>query len=379
MLLEEHHEAYRADVRRFMDRVVEPARAELDLSRPLTRDEVRHLRKKFSEHEIANSEPLSEDGSPDLVAIGIFTEELNRVDASFGAMAAALFFSPLPIGALLSEPQRHRYGRHFEPGRLVSVGLSEPGVGSNPAEVQTKAHRIGDRWVINGQKLWTSNATISEAILVTCRVPEEDDGLTMFLVERDEYPYEPRPIKCLGMTGVSTCEVEFVDCSVPDEARIGGRGTGLRAMLQLLDRARLNISFTSVGIAQAALEEAVSYARTRHQFGKAIASFQLVQEMLADMATQVAAARLMALHAATLVQAGRPARAEVSMAKSLCTEMAVTVSSQAIQVHGGMGLTKECNVERYFRDARMQTIPDGTTQIHKLIIGRELTGVSALV
>jgi acyl-CoA dehydrogenase len=104
-----------------------------------------------------------------------------------------------------------------------------------------------------------------------------------------------------------------------------------------------------------------------------------VQAMLADMATQVTAARVLALHAATLVQAGRPARAEVSMAKALCTEMAVAVTSQAIQVHGGMGLTKECNVERYFRDARMQTIPDGTTQIHKLIIGRELTGVSALV
>jgi alkylation response protein AidB-like acyl-CoA dehydrogenase len=108
------------------------------------------------------------------------------------------FFSPLPIGALLSEFERGRYGRHFEPGRLVSVGLSEPGVGSNPAKVQTKARRVGERWVINGQKLWTSNATISEAILVTCRVPEEDDGLSMFLVERDEYAYDPRPIKCLA-------------------------------------------------------------------------------------------------------------------------------------------------------------------------------------
>jgi acyl-CoA dehydrogenase len=379
MLLEEHHEAYRADVRRFMDRIVEPARAELDLTRPLTRDEVRDLRKRFADHEIANCEPRCEDGSPDLLAIGIFTEELNRVDASLGAMSAALFFSPLPIASLLSDEQRARYGRHFEPGRLVSVGLSEPGVGSNPAEVRTVARRAGDRWIINGQKLWTSNATISEAILVACRVPEEDDQLSLFLVERDEYAYEPRPIKCLGMTGVATCEVEFAECGVPAGARVGAPGAGLRGMLRLLDRARLNIAFTSVGIAAAALEDAVAYACARQQFGKVIGSFQLVQEMLADMATQITAARVLALHAASLVQAGRPARSEVSMAKAFCTEMAVTVTSLAIQVHGGMGLTKECRVERYFRDARMQTIPDGTTQIHKLIIGRELTGVSALV
>src|SRR5258708_12891987 len=131
----------------------------------------------------------------------------------------------------------------------------------------------------------------------------------MLLVERDEYPYEPRPMKCLGMTGVSTCEVDFVDCSVPDGARIGAPGGGLRVMLQLLDRARLNISFTSVGIAQAALEAAVTYARTRHQFGKPIASFQLVQEMLPDMATPVTAAPLMPPHPAPPVQAapGAPA------------------------------------------------------------------------
>jgi acyl-CoA dehydrogenase len=378
VLLEEHHDAYRADVRRFMERVVEPARAQLDLTRPLTRDEVASLRKTFAQHEIANSEPRCESGSPDLVAIAIFTEELNRIDASLGAMSAALFFSPLPISSLLSGEQRETYGRHFEPGRLVSVGLSEPGVGSNPAGVRTVAVRDGDSWLINGQKLWTSNATISEAILVTCRVPEEDGALSLFLVERDAYPYDPRPIKCLGMTGVSTCEVEFVDARVPLGARVGSPGSGLRGMLTLLDRARLNIAFTSVGIAQAALDEAVSYAKTREQFGKVIASFQLVQEMLADMATQVTAARVLALHAASLVQARKPARAEVSMAKALCTEMAVAVTSLGIQVHGGMGLTKECGAERYFRDARMQTIPDGTTQIHKLIIGRELTGVSAL-
>jgi alkylation response protein AidB-like acyl-CoA dehydrogenase len=378
MLLEPHHETYQLGVRRFMERVVEPAAAALDMTRPLSREEVSAMRARFATHEIANTEPVGEDGHPDLVAIGIFTEELNRVDASLGAMSAALFFSPLPIASLLSHEQRARYGRHFEPGHLVSVGLSEPEVGSNPAEVRTTAKRDGDHWIINGSKLWTSNATISDAVLVTCQVPEEEGALSLFLVERDTYRYQPKPIPCLGMTGVATCEVDFNECRIPAHARVGGPGHGLRGMLTLLDRARLNIAFTSVGIAQAAVEEAVRYARSREQFGRVIGSFQLVQEMLADMATQVTAARCLALHAATLVQAGRNARAEVSMAKAFCTEMAVTVASAGIQVHGSMGLAKECRAERYFRDARMQTIPDGTTQIHKLIIGRELTGISAL-
>jgi alkylation response protein AidB-like acyl-CoA dehydrogenase len=180
------------------------------------------------------------------------------------------------------------------------------------------------------------------------------------------------------MTGISTCEVSFADCHLPALARLGGPGDGLGRMLGLVERGRLNISFTAVGIAQAALDLAIDYARERTQFGRPIGSFQLVQELIADMATEVAAARLLALRAAALVQAKQPARAEVSMAKAYCTEMAVRVTSNGIQVHGGMGLTRECRAERYFRDARMQTIPDGTTQIHKLLIGRELLGISAL-
>jgi alkylation response protein AidB-like acyl-CoA dehydrogenase len=378
VILEQHHDEYRAQVRAFMDAVVAPAIDELDMTRPLDRGEVAGLRKTFAEHEIATTEPRHEDGRPDLIAVAIFTEELNRVDASLGAMPSALFFSTLPMEAFLEEEQQKLHGHLFEFGKLVSVGLSEPGVGSNPSALRTTARRDGDGWVINGEKLWTSNATISDGILVTCRVSEEDDRLAMFLVDRETYAYEPRAIPCLGMSAISTCEVRFDNCRVPDSARIGSSVGGLRGNLSLLNRARLNISFTSIGIAQAALEEAITYAKTREQFGKPIGSFQLVQEMVADMATRVTAARALAFHAAALVEAGRPARMELSMAKAVCTEMAVEVTSLGIQVHGAMGLTKECNAERYFRDARMQTIPDGTTQIHKLIIGRELLGISAL-
>jgi alkylation response protein AidB-like acyl-CoA dehydrogenase len=377
VLLSDYHETYRDEVRRFMDRVVRPVLDEFDLTRPLPRPEVDELHDRFRRHEIAATEPVQPGGTPDLVATGIFTEELARIDASLQAMASILFFPNLPMRDLLDDEQRAAYGHLFGPGRLVAFGLSEPNVGSNPAGLETTARRSGDGWVINGQKLWTSNATISDAILVACRVPG-DGGISIFLVDREQYGYDPRPIKCLGMTGISTCEVNFADCRVPGLARLGGPGDGLGRMLGLVERGRLNISFTAVGIAQAALDLAVDYARERVQFGRPIGSFQLVQELIADMAVEVAAARLLALRAAALLQAKQPARVEVSMAKAYCTEMAVRVTSNGIQVHGGMGLTRECRAERYFRDARMQTVPDGTTQIHKLLIGRELLGMSAL-
>jgi alkylation response protein AidB-like acyl-CoA dehydrogenase len=377
VLLSDYHETYRDEVRRFMDRVVRPVLDEFDLTRPLPRPEVDELQARFRRHEIAATEPVQPDGTPDLVATGIFTEELARIDASLQAMASILFFPNLPMRELLDDEQGAVYGHLFGPGRLVAFGLSEPNVGSNPAGLETTARRSGDGWVINGQKLWTSNATISDAILVACRVPEEG-GISIFLVDREQYGYDPRPIKCLGMTGISTCEVNFADCRVPGLACLGGPGDGLGRMLGLVERGRLNISFTAVGIAQAALDLAVDYARERVQFGRPIGSFQLVQELVADMAVEVAAGRLLALRAAALLQAKQPARVEVSMAKAYCTEMAVRVTSNGIQVHGGMGLTRECRAERYFRDARMQTIPDGTTQIHKLLIGRELLGISAL-
>jgi alkylation response protein AidB-like acyl-CoA dehydrogenase len=378
MHITDNNDEYRREVRAFMLGVVEPSIADLDMSHPLSWEQVQSLHALYSKHDIAISEPTLETGEPDLIAVGIFTEELNRLDASLGAMPAALFFSTLPVRALLDEPQLEAYGHLFEPGHLVSVGLSEPSVGSDPSGVQTTAVRDGDDWIINGAKMWTSNATISEAILVACAVPAEDGAMSLFLVDRATSPYEPRTISCLGMTAISTCEVPFDHVRVPSLARVGGERGGLGMMLGVIARARVNISFTAVGIAQAALDLAVDYAKERTQFGRPIGGFQLVQEMLADMATEIAAGRLLALHAASLLQAGRPARAEVSMAKAFCTEMAVRATSLGIQVHGGMGLAKECRAERYFRDARMQTIPDGTTQIHKLIIGRELVGLSAL-
>jgi alkylation response protein AidB-like acyl-CoA dehydrogenase len=377
MLLSDDHITYRDEVRRFMERVVRPTISEYDLSRPLTRAEVDELQERFKGYDIAVTEPQQADGTSDLVATGIFTEELSRIDCSLAAITSVLFFNNIPMGHLLTDEQVVPYGHLFGPGKLVAVGLSEPNSGSNPSAMETTAVRSGDGWVINGQKLWTSNATISDAILVACRLPEEGNNISIFIVTRDDYAYDPRPISCLGMNGISTCEVFFTDCHVPAISQIGRTGEGLGKMLSLVGRARLNISFTSVGIAQAALDLATQYAKDRIQFGKPIGSFQLVQELLVDMAIDIDAGRLLALRAAAMVQAGMPARIEVSMAKAFCTEMGVRAASNGVQIHGGIGLTRECRAEQFYRDARMQTIPDGTTQIHKLLIGRELLGLSA--
>jgi len=217
-------------------------------------------------------------------------------------------------------------------------------------------------------------------MVVAKKIEDGERGeVALFLVDRDEQKYDIRKVPLLGFNAVSTCEVTFDECWVPPEAEIGvGRG-GLQAALKLVEQGRLKLIFMAVGVGQASLDLATQYAKDRSQFGKPIGSFQMVQEMLADMAMEVEASRLLAYRAASLYQEGLPARAAVSMAKAYSTEAAVRVTSLGIQVHGAIGLTKECKAEQYFRDARMMTIPDGTTQIHKLVIGRELTGLNAFV
>jgi acyl-CoA dehydrogenase len=379
MLLSDRHITYREQVREFMEGVVRPALARCDMTRALSRKEVDELPAEFKVHDIANTVPVLEDGKQDLIASGIFTEELARIDCSMTAIFGALFFANVPMDKLLNEEQRPLYGHLFRPGNVVGVGMSEPQAGSDPSAMQTTAVRQGDGWVINGQKMWLSNASISDALLVGCRLPEEGNSTAIFLVTRDDYAYDPHPVECLGMTAMSTDEVSFAECWVPAIAQVGRTGEGLSKLLGLIESGRINLAFTAIGVAQAALDLASEYARNRQQFGRPIGSFQLVQELIVDMAVDIDAARLLALRAAAVLQTGEPARVEVSMAKLFCTEMAVRAASNGVQVHGGLGLTKDCAAERYYRDARMLTIPDGTTQIHKLMIGRQLLGLSALV
>ena len=373
--------AYREAVRGFVSGVLRPLTENTyDLRRPLTRDDIAGLRAEISRHDIAVTAPLREDGSLDLICFGIFIEEVSRLDGAFASLANALFFPVWDMAALLDDAQREHYGHLFAPGEIVSMGLSEPGAGSNPSQIQTTARRVDGGWVLSGRKLWTSHAAIAAGVLVAARkLDAPDAGISLFLLDARRDTYQVRTIGCIGGDAIATCEVLIDDVPVPALAELTPGKDGLRSALRLVEQGRLKIVFQAVGIAQAALDLAVAYAKLRTQSGHPIASFQLVQSLLADMATEVELARLMCYRAASLMMAGAPARAEISMAKSYATEMSVRVASWGIEVHGAIGLTRECAAQRYLRDARMLTIPDGTTQIHKLVIGRELTGVSAFL
>ncbi len=231
--------------------------------------------------------------------------------------------------------------------------------------------------MLNGNKLWTSHALVSAGIIVLAR-NLETDRVSLFIVDRARREYDARPIPMLGWGGISTCAVTFDDFRLPVDAELTPDKGGLRTALSFIEQARIKMMFMAVGLAQASLDLAVEHAKVRTQFGKPIGSFQLVQAMLADMAMETEVARLLAYRVASQFMAGEPCRKTVSIGKAYTTEAAVKVTSLGVQVHGAMGLTRECAAERYLRDARMLTIPDGTTEIHKLTIGRELTGIDAL-
>lgn len=368
---------YRDGVQRFVTRVLAPLIENYDFDAILSRDDVRMLRSEVERHAIAIEAPIDEHGQLDLICLGIFIEEVTKLRIGLASLATALFFPVWDLGSLLQGGQKDSYGHMFAPGEMVAMGMSEPDAGSNMGSIRTTARRTADGWVLNGSKLWTSNALIASGIIVLAR-NLETDRISLFIVDRARRDYDARPIAMMGWGGVTTCEVNFDNFPLPADAELTPGKGGLRTALSFIEQARLKIMFMAVGLAQASLDLAVDYAKTRKQFGKPIGSFQLVQGMLADMAMKTEASRMLAYRVASQFMAGEPCRKTVSIGKAYTTEAAVQVASLGIQVHGAMGLTKECAAERYFRDARMLTIPDGTTEIHKLTIGRELTGFDAL-
>lgn len=371
---------YQKYVRDFVEQELRPiVENDYDFSKSLSRADVSAIRARIAKHDIAISAPRLENGKLDLICFAIFIEEVSRLHLGLGSLAMALFFEVWDMVELLDDEQRARYGKLFEPGALMAIALSEPNVGSNPGDMSTTATRTPEGWRLAGDKLWISHAQIADGVMVAARIADGDrKDVGLFLLDLPDDACQVKPIPTLGMDATEVCEVHFEDCLLPPEAE-ATRGVegGLRAALHLVEQARLRVVFMAIGIAQASLELAVSYAKERTQFGKPIASFQMVQGLLAQMATEIEAARLLGYQAASQMMAGQNARVAMSMAKFYATDMAERVTSMGIQVHGAMGLTKECNAERYFRDAKMLTIPDGTTQIHHLVIGRALTGISA--
>ena len=262
---------------------------------------------------------------------------------------------------------------------FASIAVSEPGAGSNPVEIRTRARRVGDHWTLNGEKTWISNGSYSDFLICTCRTSDDPrGGLTHFLLDRHEHPYEVREIHKVAFNSQSTAQVFLSDVRVPSSNMIGVEGQALRNTLSLFERSRVYVAAQGVGVARRALEEALNYAGQRRQHGKVIAGHQLIAAMLADMAVNVDAARLLTYRAAEMVGAGLPAAMEAAMAKYFAAEAAVKVARQAVQIHGGNGVTREFLVEKLARDALLVPIYEGTSQMQQLIIARALTGVSAL-
>lgn len=312
----------------------------------------------------------------DFLTSGLLFEELSRTSPDLGGVAWVTEGAALKIQSAGLPAIKERYLPGLVSGDLIGCSAtSEPEAGSNVREIKTRAKRDGKNYRLTGEKLWTSNATIADFALVVARTDEQQ--YTMFLVDRHEHGFEAKEISKLGLNGWSMGQLVFDDVVVPEENIVGGIGGGLRETMKGFERSRCFVSTLALGIAQSALDASIAYTLQRKQFGKLIAGHQLIQGILAEMVTELEAARLLVYRALWLLSAGTRCELEAAVAKSFATEAAQRITSKAIQIHGAFGLTREFPVERYFRNARLLTIPDGTTQINQLIIGRKLTGVDA--
>jgi alkylation response protein AidB-like acyl-CoA dehydrogenase len=311
------------------------------------------------------------------MAFCLAVEELAWACASTAVIFLVQYAAGYPIVAAGTEEQKRRYLPRLASGEITTaLSISEPGAGSDAAAMQTTAVRKGDRYVLNGSKMWVTNGSRAGVVTLFATVDRArgHKGVTAFLVEPTFPGFEVgKHERKLGIRGSPTVALHLADCEVPVENRLGAEGEGFRVALGALDRSRPAVGAQAVGIAQAALDAAAAYAKQRTQFGQPIAAFQGVQFMLADMAMQVHAARLLVHHAAALVDRGAPATSlESSMAKCFASDAAMKVATDAVQVFGGYGYTREYPVERLMRDAKITQIYEGTNQIQRTVIAREL-------
>jgi len=312
----------------------------------------------------------------------LLMEEAGYCWHSLRATLNTMNMAALLLASLGTAEQKARYLAPLLAGDLrVWVGITEPDHGSNVAGMETRARRDGDDYVINGTKMWITNGAIAElGILMARVVPEaegEPAGITAFLVDRGQTPYTARRLETMILRSTVTSELSFVDARVPAGNVLGEVGEGLRSILRGLNFGRLSVAAGAVGAAQAALDLSIEYAKTRRQFGKPIASYQLIQKMVVDMKVRTDAARQLVRRAANALDRGSPGRMECSVAKLYAAQAAHEVADLALQVHGGMGYSKDYPIERIFRDTRGAVIPEGTSEIQTLIIGRDLLGISA--
>ena len=397
-LTEEHHQL-REIVRDFAEREIRPVARELDRDQRFPWDNV----KKMADLGFLGStwDPELGGAGMDYLSYIILVEELSRVDASHGiTVSAHTTLGTSPIVQFGTDEQKRRYVPLLAQGKVLGgFGLTETEAGSDAGGTKTVAEDKGDHYVLRGSKIFITHAGVGEIFVVTARTDPKpktrNHGITSFIVTKDtvdlaeaarvgighdaDLPKTPgvragKKEDKMGWRASDTRELIFEDAVVPKENMLGALGKGFVNFLQTLDSGRIGVGALSLGLAQGALDEAVAYTSTRKQFEKPIASFQGVHFQLADMATEIQAARHLVYHAAWLYGLGKPHKLEAAMAKLYASEVCMRATTKAVQLHGGYGYTADYPVERMMRDAKVGEIGEGTSEIQRMVIARELVG-----
>ncbi len=313
----------------------------------------------------------------DSLSVAVAVEEIARYDGSLAlTVASHNGLGTSHIRVFGNDAQKQKYLPKLATGEWLGAwGLTEPGSGSDAAGLRTTAVRRGDQWVLNGAKMFITQGTVGDVFVVLALTSPEkkQKGITAFILEKGLKGFSQRAIHGkLGMRSSDTAELILESVEVPDAQRLGALDHGFIDTLQILDKGRITIGALAVGLGRGALEEAVAYAKDRHAFGQPIGDFQAIRWMLADMKTELDAARLLVHRAAQLADAGKPYTQAASMAKLFASEAAMRACNKAVQIHGGYGYTREFPVERYLRDAKLCEIGEGTSEVQRSVIAREL-------
>ncbi len=370
-------EAIRSTIREFAEKEIRPHVMEWDEDQIFPRD----ILDKLAELGFLGILIPSEFGGVGLgyQEYATIIEELSRVDGSIGISLAA--HNSLCTGHIFmagTDEQRDRFVRPLASGgKLGAWSLTEPGAGSDAGGTRTVAKRDGNDWILNGQKTFTTHGTYGD-ICVAMAMTDRDkghDGISAFIIEKGTPGFHAgKKENKLGLRASDTSTVIFEDCRLPGTNLLGEEGSGFRDSMRVLDGGRISIAALAVGMAQGAYEAALSYSKEREQFGKPISSFQAIQFKLADMATEIDAARLLMYRAAWMKDQGMKTTLESSMAKLYAGEVSVRVANECVQIHGGYGYIKDYPAEKFYRDVKLCTIGEGTSEIQRIVIARELLG-----
>jgi alkylation response protein AidB-like acyl-CoA dehydrogenase len=373
-LREEHHQV-REMARKFADEVVAPRARDLDENEEFPADIVRQMG-ELGFMGLPYPEKYGGAGL-DTLAYAIAVEEIARACGSTAiTLAAHVSLGCGPVYANGTEEQKQKYLVPMARGEAIGAfGLTEPEAGSDAAGTRTRAEKVEGGWRVNGSKIYITNGSVAKFITFTARTDASrgTKGISAFIMDTATEGFSVgKREKKMGLRGSDTVEVVFENCFVPQENLLGDPSGGFKAFMRTLTGGRISIGALALGLAQGAFEHSVRYSKERKQFGAPIASFQAVQFMIADMATKIETARLAVYHAAMLKDAGQDYVKEASMAKLYASEIANWVTDKAIQIHGGMGYCRDVPVERMHRDAKLMEIGEGTSEIQRMVIAREI-------